>query len=111
MKKRQLGIGLIGVGRHGMRYARHLLHDAPTAALKAVCRRHPEQGLDLPGAEAVSVYGEVRALIDDPSVEAIPAGLFPRHLPAGGPGAQAGLDREAAGGLSRGCTSYGGISP
>lgn len=70
-KTHPLGIGLIGVGRHGMRYARHLLHDAPTAVLKAVCRRHPEQGLDLPGAEAVSVYGEVRALIDDPSVEAI----------------------------------------
>ena len=71
MNKRPLGIGLIGVGRHGMRYARHLLHDVPTASLKAVCRRHPEQGLDLPGAESVTVYGEVRALIDDPSVEAI----------------------------------------
>lgn len=66
-----LGIGLIGVGRHGIRYARHLLHDVPTASLKAVCRRHPEQGLDLPGAESVTVYGEVRALIDDPAVDAI----------------------------------------
>ncbi|MBH0190287.1 MAG: hypothetical protein HP492_00660 [Nitrospira sp.] len=50
MSKGSLGIGLIGVGRHGMRYARHLLHDVSTASLKAVCRRHPEQGLDLPGA-------------------------------------------------------------
>ena len=66
-----LGIGLIGVGRHGMRYARHLLHDVPAVTLKAVCRRRPEQGFDLPGAESVVVYGEARALIEDPSVEAV----------------------------------------
>ncbi|MBM4127898.1 MAG: Gfo/Idh/MocA family oxidoreductase [Nitrospira sp.] len=71
MKKRQLGIGLIGVGRHGMRYARHLLDDVPTAALKAVCRRRPEEGFDLPGAESIAVYGEARALINDPSVDAV----------------------------------------
>ncbi|HVP09854.1 MAG TPA: Gfo/Idh/MocA family oxidoreductase [Phycisphaerae bacterium] len=71
MNKRPLGIGLIGVGRHGMRYARHLLHDVEAAALKAVCRRRPEQGLDLPGAESATVYGEARALIEDPSVEAV----------------------------------------
>lgn len=71
MDKKPIGLGLIGVGRHGMRYARHLLHDVPTAALKAVCRRRPEEGFDLPGAESVAVYGAAGALIDDPSVEAI----------------------------------------
>ena len=70
-KPNPLGVGLIGVGRHGMRYARHLLHDVPTAALVAVCRRRPEQGLDLAGAERVTVYGEARALINDPSVDAV----------------------------------------
>jgi predicted dehydrogenase len=54
-----------------MRYARHILHDVPAAVLKAVCRRRPEQGFDLPGAESVTVYGEVRALVEDPSVEAV----------------------------------------
>jgi predicted dehydrogenase len=71
MKKQPLGIGLIGVGRHGLRYARHILQDLPAASLKAVCRRHPGQGLDLPGAESVMVYGQAQALIDDPSVEAV----------------------------------------
>jgi predicted dehydrogenase len=71
MDKRPIGLGLIGVGRHGIRYARHLLHDVPAAALKAVCRRHPEQGLDLTGAKSVAVYGEARTLIEDPSVEAV----------------------------------------
>jgi predicted dehydrogenase len=62
---------LIGVGRHGLRYARHILHDLPEASLKAVCRRNPAQGLDLPGAESVTVYGQVRALIEDSAVEAV----------------------------------------
>ncbi|MBH0181475.1 MAG: Gfo/Idh/MocA family oxidoreductase [Nitrospira sp.] len=71
MGKRPLGIGLIGVGRHGLRYARHILHDLPAVSLKAVCRRSSAQGLDLPGAESVTVYGQARALIEDPAVEAI----------------------------------------
>lgn len=71
MDKRPIGLGLIGVGRHGIRYARHILHDVETATLKAACRRRPELGLDLPGAESVAVYGEVRTLIEDPAVEAV----------------------------------------
>ncbi|MBH0189197.1 MAG: hypothetical protein HP493_10270 [Nitrospira sp.] len=74
MGKRPLGLGLIGVGRHGLRYARHILHDLPSVSLKAVCRRNPAQGLDLPGAESVTVYGQARALIEDPAVEAITTG-------------------------------------
>lgn len=69
--KKPLGIGLIGVGRHGLRYARHILHDLPEASLKAVCRRNPARGFDLPGAESVTVYGQVRTLIEDSTVEAI----------------------------------------
>jgi predicted dehydrogenase len=71
MTKHPIGVGLIGVGRHGMRYARHILHDLPTAALRAACRRHPDQGLDLPGAESVTIYGEARSLIEDPAVKAV----------------------------------------
>jgi predicted dehydrogenase len=54
-----------------MRYARHILQDLPRAALKAVCRRHPEQGLDLAGAESVTIYGEAHTLIADPAVEVV----------------------------------------
>lgn len=70
-KKNPIGVGLIGVGRHGIRYARHILQDVPTASLRAVCRKHPEQGFDLPGAESVTVYGEARALIADPSIDVV----------------------------------------
>jgi predicted dehydrogenase len=71
MNKRPLGVGLIGVGRHGLRYARHILEDLPAASLKAVCRRDPRRGFDLPGAESVTLYGHTQLLIDDPSVEAV----------------------------------------
>lgn len=73
MMKRPLGIGLVGIGRHGIRYARHILQDLPTTSLRAVCRRHPEQGFDLPGGERVTVYGEARALVSDPSVDVVVA--------------------------------------
>lgn len=71
IKKNPLGVGLIGVGRHGLRYARHILEDLPAASLKAVCRRDPRRGFDLPGAESVTLYGHAQSLIDDPSVEAV----------------------------------------
>lgn len=71
MNKDRIGVGLIGVGRHGMRYARHIVHDLPTASLRAVCRQHPERGLDLPGASSITVYKEPRSLIADPMVDVV----------------------------------------
>jgi predicted dehydrogenase len=66
-----IGVGLIGVGRHGMRYAQHLIQDLPTASLRAVCRRHPEQVFHVPGAESVKVYGDAPSLIADPTVDVV----------------------------------------
>ena len=66
-----LGIGLIGVGRHGSRYIHHLLHDLPGVSLTALCRKRIGEGLpSLPTAE-IPVYGDYRALIADPMVEAV----------------------------------------
>lgn len=41
------------------------------AALRAVCRQHPEQGLGLPGAESVTVYGDARSLVADAAVDVV----------------------------------------
>ena len=41
------------------------------ASLRAVCRRHPEQGFHVPGAESVKVYGDARSLIADPAVDVV----------------------------------------
>ncbi|MEK7237153.1 MAG: Gfo/Idh/MocA family oxidoreductase [Nitrospirota bacterium] len=66
-----LGIGLIGVGRHGSRYIQHLLHDLPGVSLAALCRKRVGKGLPLLPTTEIPVYGDYRALIADPTVEAI----------------------------------------
>jgi predicted dehydrogenase len=71
MATERIGVGLIGVGRHGLRYARHIVNDLPTASLRAVCRQHPEQGFELSGAPAITVYGKAELLIADPAVDVI----------------------------------------
>lgn len=66
-----LRIGLIGVGRHGSRYAHHLLHDLPGVSLAALCRKRVGEELPwLPPTE-IPVYADYRALIADPTVEAV----------------------------------------
>ena len=66
-----LGIGLIGLGHHGSRYAKHLLHDLPEGRLVAVCRRRAEQGHGLADAGAVPCYSDYHELIADSRVEAV----------------------------------------
>ena len=66
-----LGVGLIGLGHHGSRYAKHLLHDLPEARLAAVCRRRAEKGNGLPDAATVPCYSDYHELIADPGVEAV----------------------------------------
>lgn len=66
-----LGIGLIGVGRHGSRYVRHLLHDMPDTNLVAICRRRIEEGIGGLPLSSIPVYGDYRALIADPLVRAV----------------------------------------
>lgn len=70
MASERIGIGLIGVGRHGLRYARHIVQDLPDVTLRAVCRRYPEQGFDLPETAPI-VYGTAESLIADPTVDVV----------------------------------------
>ncbi|MCX5723934.1 MAG: Gfo/Idh/MocA family oxidoreductase [Nitrospirae bacterium] len=71
MTTRSLGIGLIGVGRHGSRYMHHLLHDLPGVSLAALCRKRIGEGVgNLPTRE-IPMYGDYRDLIADPAVHAV----------------------------------------
>ena len=76
-----LRIGLIGAGRHGSRYIHHLLHDLPGVSLAALCRKRTGEGLpSLPTSE-IPVYGDYRALIADPTVEAVVVVTHPSLCP------------------------------
>jgi predicted dehydrogenase len=76
-----LSIGLIGLGRHGMRYARHLLEGIDGLALAAVCRRDREQGQRFAREHGVRFHADYNALVADPGVDAV-AVVTPHDLHA-----------------------------
>lgn len=63
--------GLIGLGMHGMRYARHLMRDIDGAQLYAVCRQDPARGAAFAREHNVRYYREYLDLLSDPKVEAV----------------------------------------
>lgn len=66
-----LGIGLIGLGRHGIRYVRHLSEPLPNARLVAVCRRDIERGRAVASQQGVKFFRVYEELIADPLVGAV----------------------------------------
>lgn len=69
MKK--VGLGIIGLGRHGMRYAGHVLNDIENGRLVAVCRRNEKEGKAFAEEKGVRFYKDYPALIKDNEVEAV----------------------------------------
>lgn len=63
--------GLVGLGTHGMRYARHLLRDVPGAQLYAVCRQDPALGEAFAREHNVRYYREYLDLLNDPRVDVV----------------------------------------
>jgi len=67
----QIGIGLIGVGKHGLRYAHHLRDDVPGVRLVGIARRQPEVARSQAAEFGCRAYGDYRELITAPDVEAV----------------------------------------
>lgn len=74
-----LGIGLVGGGRHGRRYAHHLLHDVDGAKLVSFTRRDPEAGRAQAAEWGVAYRRGLEELVEDPAVGALVA-VVPPHL-------------------------------
>jgi predicted dehydrogenase len=66
-----LGIGLIGVGKHGSRYAHHIRDDVPGLRLVGVARRDPALAREQAAQLGCRAYTDYRELIAAPDVEAI----------------------------------------
>ncbi|MCA9773906.1 MAG: Gfo/Idh/MocA family oxidoreductase [Myxococcales bacterium] len=64
-------IGLVGLGRHGRRYADHLLQGVAGARLTAVCRRDRSAGAAFANALGVAFHDDWRALCAAPDVDAV----------------------------------------
>lgn len=71
--------GLIGLGVHGMRYARHIMRDIEQAELYAVCRQDPARGAAFARDHNVRYYREYLDLLNDPRVDAV-AVVTPPYL-------------------------------
>jgi predicted dehydrogenase len=76
-------VGVVGAGRHGSRYARHIVEDVDGLALTAISRRSP-QGQVKAQQWSCRWHADWRQLITDPNVDAVIATLPP------------GLNREVA---------------
>jgi predicted dehydrogenase len=72
-----LRIGLIGAGKHGSRYAKHIVEDIPHALLVAVCRRHRQEGEQLAAAYGCAYYADFHGLIADARVDAVVVAVPP----------------------------------
>ncbi len=71
-------IGLIGTGKHGSRYARHIVRDVPGLELVAISRRSDERKIQAREWDCCS-YEDWRQLVKDDGVEAV-IGVVPPAL-------------------------------
>jgi predicted dehydrogenase len=66
-----IGLGVIGLGKHGRRYVRHVLRDDPGFRLVALNRRDAESGAALAAESGCRYHERWTDLVDDPEVEAV----------------------------------------
>lgn len=66
-----IGIGLIGLGRHGSRYARHLLEGVPGCHLAAVSRQDAQAGARFAAEHGLPFCADWRSLLLRPDVRAV----------------------------------------
>ena len=66
-----VGIGLIGAGKHGVRYAQHIVEDVPQAGLVSGCRRIRSAGEQLAATYGCHYRATYDQLFADQNVDAI----------------------------------------
>ena len=69
-------VGVIGVGKHGSRYARHIVNDVDGLELAAISRRS-EEGRSLAEQWRCRWHADWRGLINNPAVDCLIAALPP----------------------------------
>ncbi len=76
-----LNIGIIGTGKHGSRYANHVVNDMPAMRLAAISRRS-EEGEEQAGRWNCTWHKNWQDLVRDPEVDAVISVLPPYYNPA-----------------------------
>lgn len=67
----RLRIGLIGAGKHGSRYAKHITEDLPQVALAGICRRNRQDGEKLAATYGCAYYADYHALLAERHLDAV----------------------------------------
>jgi predicted dehydrogenase len=75
-------LGLIGAGKHGVRYAQHIGADVPELTLAALARRDTVAGREQALALGCRFHADWRELVADPAVDAVVAVAPPTLNPA-----------------------------
>lgn len=76
----RLRIGIVGVGRHGSRYARHATRDIDDLELVAVCRRNESEGRRIADEHGCSYVADPLELIGRPDIDAVVLVTLPHLL-------------------------------
>jgi predicted dehydrogenase len=76
-----IAVGLIGAGKHGQRYAQHIVNDVPGLRLAALARQDHARGAEQARALGCRYHTTWRALVDDAGVEAVVAAVPPSLHP------------------------------
>ncbi|MGH7858591.1 MAG: Gfo/Idh/MocA family protein, partial [Candidatus Binatia bacterium] len=74
-------VGLVGAGKHGERYLRHVVVDVPDLRLALLCRRDREAGLRQAESCGARFVGDFRELVSSPEIEAVIAVVPPSLNP------------------------------
>ncbi len=72
-----IGVGLIGAGKHGQRYAAHVARDVPAFVLRALCRRDVARGAAQAAELGARFHADWQDLVADPGVHAVVAVVPP----------------------------------
>jgi predicted dehydrogenase len=84
-------VGLIGAGKHGLRYLNHIRNDVPELRLVALCRNDTERGAAQARDLGCRFHTDWRELIADPAVAGVVAVVPPSlHRPIAEVVAEAG---------------------
>jgi predicted dehydrogenase len=78
---RRIGVGLIGAGKHGARYAGHARDDVPGMTIAALSRRDVEAGTAQAAGLGCRFHADWRDLVVDPAVDAVVAVVPPSLHP------------------------------
>ena len=64
-------VGLIGLGRHGSRYLRHLVQDETGGKLIGISRQNVDQGREQAAEHGIQFFPDYRDLIANPAIQAV----------------------------------------